>query len=52
MTDFRIGWSPIKMWMPQCKIGSIPGLGGISRLISLIGITNAKKIIFSGNIIP
>jgi len=46
--DMRVLSKETTMRLPQCRIGSIPGLGGITRLTKLIGIARAKELVFCG----
>jgi len=49
--DFRFMDKNSKIGLPECKLGIIPGAGGTQRLTRLIGMANAKKLIFTGKII-
>ena len=46
--DFRYSHSNTILALPQVSIGSIPGLGGITRLPVLIGEAKAKELILLG----
>ena len=46
--DFRIATSNVKIGLPETTLGLIPGWGGIPRAVRLLGVTTAKRLIFSG----
>lgn len=46
--DFRLATRDTKMGLPEVNIGEIPGSGGVPRLVSLIGPTLAKRMVFLG----
>jgi len=48
--DFRLVGHNLKIGFPETSLGIIPGAGGTYRLSRNIGITNAKKIIFTSQI--
>lgn len=49
-TDYRICSTSdsLKLGLPECTLGIIPGAGGTQRLARLIGISNSKRLIFGG----
>jgi len=49
--DFRFMDKNSKIGLPECKLGIIPGAGGTQRLRRIVGLSNAKKIIFTGQTI-
>jgi enoyl-CoA hydratase len=49
--DFRIAAPKAKMGFPEITLGIFPGAGGTQRLPRLIGLSKAKKLIFTGAII-
>lgn len=49
--DRRIAASNAKLGLPETSIGIMPGGGGTQRLTRLIGVSNAKDLIFTGRII-
>jgi enoyl-CoA hydratase len=49
--DFRIAGENTKIGNPEIKLGIIPGAGGTQRLTRMIGITKAKEIVLTGEII-
>jgi len=49
--DFRFMDKNSQIGLPECKLGIIPGAGGTQRLTRIIGVSNAKKLIFTGNVI-
>ena len=50
--DFRIAADSAKMGLPEGNVGLIPGSGGISRLVKLVGPAVAKRLVMTGEIIP
>jgi enoyl-CoA hydratase len=50
--DFRIASAAAKMGLPENNVGLIPGSGGISRLVKLVGPSRAKRLVMTGEIIP
>lgn len=46
--DFRIASHNATFGLPQINLGIIPGGGGITRLVEVIGRTAATKMIFTG----
>ena len=50
--DFRFAADSAKMGFPENNVGLIPGSGGCSRLVKLIGIARAKKLVMTGEMIP
>lgn len=46
--DFRIASANAKIGLPECRLGLLPGWGGTSRLLRLVGVARAKKMMFSG----
>lgn len=49
--DLRIASSKAKFGQPEVGLGITPGFGGTQRLSRLIGSSNAKLLIYTGNII-
>ncbi len=49
--DLRIATTRSKLGLPEVNLGIIPGAGGTQRLQRLIGISKAKQLIFTGEII-
>lgn len=49
--DVRIAAPDAKLGFPEHNIGLIPGLGGCSRFVNLVGSGVAKDMIFSGELI-
>jgi len=49
--DFRIASDAARMGFPENKVGLIPGSGGCSRLVKLIGPARAKRLVMTGQII-
>jgi enoyl-CoA hydratase len=50
--DFRIAADSAKMGLPEGNVGLIPGSGGISRLVKLVGPARAKRLVMTGEIVP
>ena len=49
--DFRFAASSARMGLPENNVGLIPGSGGISRLVKLVGPSTAKRLVMTGEII-
>jgi enoyl-CoA hydratase len=49
--DFRIATENTKIGSPEIKLGILPGAGGTQRLIRMIGITKAKELVLTGELI-
>ncbi len=49
--DIRIASPNSKFGQPEVKLGIIPGFGGTQRLPEIIGCAEAKKLIYTGEII-
>lgn len=47
--DFILASEQAQLGLAELKLGLIPGFGGTQRLCSRVGISQAKRIIFSGN---
>lgn len=43
--DFRIAGSSARFALPESNVGLIPGSGGCSRLVRLVGLARAKEIL-------
>ncbi|MBE3556921.1 MAG: enoyl-CoA hydratase/isomerase family protein [Firmicutes bacterium] len=50
--DFRIAGDQARMGFPEGNVGLIPGSGGISRLVKLVGLGRAKELVMLGEILP
>ncbi len=50
--DFRFASDTARLGLPEGNVGLIPGSGGISRLVKLVGPSKAKRLIMTGEIIP
>lgn len=49
--DIRIASTKAKFGQPEVNLGIIPGFGGTQRLTNLVGISKAKELIYTGDII-
>jgi enoyl-CoA hydratase len=49
--DLRIASEKARFGQPEINVGVIPGAGGTQRLSRLIGMTRAKELIFTGDMI-
>lgn len=50
--DFRFAADGARMGLPENNVGLIPGSGGISRLVKLVGPAKAKRLVMTGEIVP
>jgi enoyl-CoA hydratase len=46
--DFRIMVVGAKIGQPECRLGLIPGWGGTRRLRKLVGLPQARRMLFTG----
>jgi len=49
--DFRFAADSARLGLPEVNVGLIPGSGGISRLVKLVGPSRAKRLIMTGDIL-
>jgi enoyl-CoA hydratase/carnithine racemase len=50
--DLRIAADSARLGLPENNVGLIPGSGGISRLVKLVGLARAKEIVLLGGMLP
>jgi enoyl-CoA hydratase len=50
--DFRFAADSAKLGFPENNVGLIPGSGGCSRLVKQVGLSRAKRLVMSGEMIP
>ena len=50
--DFRVASDDAELALPEVTLGMIPGSGGASRLVKLIGASRAKDIVMRGRRVP
>lgn len=50
--DFRIASETAKLGFPESNVGLIPGSGGCSRLVKIVGIAKAKRLVMTGEMVP
>jgi len=50
--DFRIAADCSMFGCPEAKLGFIPGWGATQRLPPVVGLSNAKRLIMAGDMIP
>jgi enoyl-CoA hydratase/carnithine racemase len=51
-TDFRLMSETAVMGLPECKLGILPGAGGVQRLTHIIGRAQALEVTMLGEPIP
>ena len=49
--DFRFASSGAKVGFPENNVGLIPGSGGCSRLVKLVGLARAKRLVMTGEMV-
>ncbi len=49
--DIRIAAEDARFGLPELNAGIIPGSGGCSRLVRLVGAARAKELVFTGDLI-
>lgn len=49
--DFRLAAETAKLGFPENNVGLIPGSGGCSRLVKLLGPAQAKRLVMTGEMI-
>src|SRR5207245_10022191 len=49
--DLRVAARSARFGLPENNLGLIPGIGGCSRLVKLVGFGRAKELVLTGEII-
>lgn len=49
--DIRVACETARFGMPETTVGAVPGWGGTLRLPTVVGVPQAKRLLFSGAII-
>lgn len=49
--DFRFAASSARLGFPENNVGLIPGSGGCSRLVKLVGLARAKRLVMTGEMV-
>jgi enoyl-CoA hydratase len=49
--DFRFAADTARLGFPENNVGLIPGSGGCSRLVKLVGLPRAKRVVMSGEML-
>lgn len=50
--DLRLAARAARFGLPENNLGLIPGIGGCSRLVKLVGFGRAKELVLTGEILP
>ena len=50
--DIRLAAADARFGLPELNAGIIPGSGGCSRIVRLIGPARTKELVFTGDLIP
>lgn len=50
--DLRVAAENVQLGLPEVSVGLYPGWGGTQRLARLVGVGNAKYLVFTGKRIP
>lgn len=50
--DFRVAGARARFALPESNVGLIPGSGGCSRLVRLVGLARAKQILMLEGVMP
>lgn len=50
--DFRVAGKRARFALPESNVGLIPGSGGCSRLVRLVGLARAKQILMLEGVMP
>ena len=49
--DFRFATDTAKLGLPETNVGLIPGSGGCSRLVNTVGLSVAKRLVMTGEML-
>ena len=49
--DFKVAVDTARLGLPEVGIGTLPGWGGTGRLVDVVGVSRAKYLVLSGQII-
>jgi enoyl-CoA hydratase/carnithine racemase len=50
--DFRFAADTAKLGLPENNVGLIPGSGGCSRLVRTVGLSTAKRLVMTAEMVP
>ena len=50
--DFRVASDDAQLALPELTLGMIPGSGGASRLVKMIGVSRTKDVVMRGRRVP
>ena len=50
--DFRVASDDAQLALPELTLGMIPGSGGASRLVKMVGVARAKDLVMRGRRVP
>ncbi len=49
--DFRIASTTARLGLPEVNLGIMPGAGGLEIVVRLIGLSQAKRMVFTGELL-
>lgn len=50
--DFRIATSDCELGLPEVRVGLVPDVGGMARLVRTVGYPRAKELVLTARMIP